>query len=77
MVSEKLTSLMDEFISICKERGFHKETASALGIIAGSKNAKEVFGDTTKSFEALVELAKTCKDEQELTNTFCKMAVFN
>ena len=61
---------MDEFIAICKERGFHKETAGVLGIMAGSKEALTVFGDTIKAYAKLVEIAKNCSDEQDLLNKY-------
>lgn len=73
MVSEKLISLMDEFIEACKARGFHKQTAGVLGIMAGSKEAHAVFGDSIESFTKLVELTKSCNDEQDLINQFSRL----
>ena len=75
MVSENLTSLMDEFIAICKNRGFHKKTAGVLGIMAGSKEATKVFGDSIASFTKLVEISNSCKDEQDLIDRFSKIVM--
>ena len=70
MVNSKVLDLMDEFIALCKERGFHKESASVLGIMAGSRAGIACFGDEEKAFRDLIETANKCKDEQCLLDEY-------
>ncbi len=72
MVSENLRTLMKDFIQICKTKGFHKETAAALGTLAGSVQAHTVYGNTENAFKALVEIAKNSNNEQDLINAFSR-----
>jgi hypothetical protein len=70
MVDKKVTDAMDRFIAECKKRNFHKETASALGIVAGSKEAHAVYGDSANSFNALTDMVIEYNDEQTVINKF-------
>ena len=63
---------MRNFISECKKKNFHKQTAMALGTIAGSKQALLVYGDTESSFRALTTLVTQYNDEQTVINEFMK-----
>ncbi len=66
----RFQELCDKYIDECKKRNFHKETASALGIVAGSKEAHAVYGSTEKAFSALINMVIEYNDEQTVINKF-------
>ena len=72
MANPKVFDLMDEFIALCKQRGFHKESASVLGIMAGSRAGIACFGDEETAFQELIKIAENYTDEQDLLDEYAR-----
>ena len=70
MKNMNFEELCDKYIDECKKRNFHKETAFALGIVAGSEAAHAVYGSTEKAFSALINMVIEYNDEQTVIDTF-------
>ena len=70
MKNMNFEELCDKYVDECKKRSFHKETISALLIVAGSKDARAVYGSTEKAFSALINMVIEYNDEQTVIDTF-------
>lgn len=62
--------IMQNFVTLWKKRNFSEEGGIAIGIIAGSKQAIDLFGNENNAFARLIDITEESQTEQEALDTF-------
>lgn len=70
MIKEELSILYDDFIKLARVKKYREEDIKMLGLLALTKDAVKIFGNTEESFKYLIEITKECKTSQEALDKF-------
>ena len=62
--------IMQKFVTLWKKRNFSEKGGIAIGIIAGSKQAVDLFGNEKNAFDKLIDIVEKSQTEQEALDTF-------
>lgn len=70
MTENNKIEVMDNFISLWRSKGFEEDWLLTMGILAGSKEAVNKYGNIVDSFNELIKITKKHNDAQSVVTEF-------
>lgn len=56
---------IDEFVSLCESKNYHKQTVVAIGCLVSTYEAEDIFGSEIKALEFATEVVNESATEED------------